>query len=123
LSFKVLPPKKPVVSETYDEIVFNSPKEEFYKVFLENPPGSLPPKPSKYSEYCKECATHSFSNIYIPVTQFSEQQELRKILDAQKKVKGDTLKLREKLEKLDAEAKQLKEDISKLESNIYQFDE
>lgn len=90
-------------------------------MFLENPPGSLPPKPSKYSEYCKECAKHSF-NICIPVTQFSEQQELRKILDAQKKVKGDTLKLREKLEKLDAEGKQLKEDIGKLESNTYQFD-
>lgn len=59
---------------------------------------------------------------HFVVTQFSEQQELRKILDAQKKIKAEIQKLRDKYDKLEGEARQAKEDISKLENDTYMED-
>jgi YEATS domain-containing protein 4 len=51
---KLLDPKKPVVSEHYDEIIFNAPHEEFYNLMIENDPPPMPLKQVKYAEFCKD---------------------------------------------------------------------
>ena len=45
--------KKPIVFEQYDEIVFNSPKEEFYQILTQTKTVPMHIKGSKFSDLCK----------------------------------------------------------------------
>jgi len=80
--------------------VFNQPTEPFYKLLLEHNPSAMPPKVTKYSEF---------------YGQFDEQSELKKVLEAQKKVRKEIQTVREKYDRLEGESKVLVDDISKLE--------
>jgi len=95
------PPKQVVVSENYEEIVFNQPREEFYKILTDHNPTTMPPKMTKYSEY---------------YTQFNEQIELKKVQDAQKKIKREIQAIKEKYEKMETESTSTGTDISKLDT-------
>jgi hypothetical protein len=46
------PQKKPTVSEQYEEIIFNSPKEEFHKILTETKITPMALRGSRYSEHC-----------------------------------------------------------------------
>jgi len=79
--------KKPIVSEHYDEIIFNQPREELYNIILENKTVSSKNK-IKLSEF---------------YTNFSEEEELQRLQEAQKKVKTEIQALKEKYEQLEAD--------------------
>lgn len=73
---QIVNPKKPVVSEFYEEIVFNQPRESFYETLMLH--SSILPKPSKYSEYCKK---YDFKQM----TKFLMKNSIFKLLNSQKK--------------------------------------
>eukprot|EP01098_Paradermamoeba_levis_P000766 TRINITY_DN10895_c0_g1_i1.p1 TRINITY_DN10895_c0_g1~~TRINITY_DN10895_c0_g1_i1.p1 ORF type:complete len:227 (-),score=63.56 TRINITY_DN10895_c0_g1_i1:20-673(-) len=85
--------KKPVVSESYDEMIFTDPSEAFYKKLI-SAPRPLPPNP---------LAEH--------YTKFNEAADLKKITDADAKIKAEIKKFKEKFELLDAEAKSVQKEI------------
>jgi len=62
---------------------------------MDHTPESLPSKYSKYAEY---------------LTNFSEEQELRRMVDFQKKVKTEIQKLRDQYDSLEAEERIFLED-------------
>jgi len=65
--------KKAVVSEHYDEIIFSTPSDSFYKKLTAGDPN---------------------------LKHYSEQAEIRKLLDAHSKVKIEILRLTERIEEL-----------------------
>jgi len=84
--------KEQVISEHYDEIVFNQPKEEFYHKLM----------------------MHSNGNRGAPG--LSEGDEIKKINDAQKKIKREIQRFQDKLTTTEVELIQLRQEIIKLEA-------
>jgi len=85
---------KPICSEHYEEVVFNQPREEMYKILMETDPSTMTPRPTKYADYYQV---------------FSEQAELRELHDVQQKLKSEIQKLRDRYETLEAETRMIGE--------------
>ncbi|KAJ3020301.1 NuA4 histone H4 acetyltransferase complex and the SWR1 complex subunit [Thoreauomyces humboldtii] len=87
-------PPKPVVSEHYDEIVFNEPTEEAHKKFLANPPPVLPKR-------VPATITHGF----YPTT---EAEELKRLKEATAKVVAQIEREKARLQAAEEEMNELK---------------
>jgi len=123
--------KKPVVSEFYDEIVFNEPTEQLYRVLKQQ---ELPPLPSGRKvpahprsdtvcmcERASERARRrllSHSNVRCVIdAAFHEQGELRRIQDAHKKVRADITKLTQQFDEIDSEIQRTEAQLRALRSS------
>ncbi|OAY67082.1 Transcription initiation factor TFIID subunit 14b [Ananas comosus] len=107
--------KKPVVIETYDEVVFSEPTEAFFArvqnhpaaVVPRLPPGlSLPPPaPLEHVNEKKRGDTkdHALSQWFM---NFSEADELLKLAAARQQVQAHIVKLRRQLTKIDGPPQQ-----------------
>lgn len=94
------PSKKPVVSEFYDEIVFQDPSEKLLKCLKTTPHGQgIKFKGSVLAPYYKD-----FSN--------AESTALKKIEEARKRVREETIKKQERYEELEAERAALNREIN-----------
>jgi len=96
--------KKPVVSETFDVIVFNDPTESFYKKLMENEP---PPTPLPIVQPGDQYAN------------FAEQPEIKRITDARAKVKHEIQQLQDRFSRADSEEVALSHEIAALEQLLY----
>ncbi|KAH7692537.1 YEATS protein [Dioscorea alata] len=107
--------KKPVVVETYDEIVFSEPSEAFF-VRVQNHPAAVvprlpaglnlpPPGPSEVMNEKKrgDIKDHPLSQWFM---NFSEADELLKLAAARQQVQAHIAKLRRQLSMIDAPPQQ-----------------
>ncbi|XP_051141185.1 transcription initiation factor TFIID subunit 14b-like [Andrographis paniculata] len=99
--------KKPVVVETYNEIVFPDPYEDFYLRAQKNPAVILPCLPitsnlpsgdADLNEKKGDAKDHPLSQWFI---NFSEADELLKLAAARQKVQAHIVKLRRQLNTLE----------------------
>lgn len=109
--------KKPVVVESYDEIVFSEPTEAFFARIQNHPvaivprlPSSLnlpPPAPIEHSSERRRGDTkeHSHSQWF---TNFSEADELSKLSAARQQVQAHIAKLKRQLSMMDGQPQHLK---------------
>ncbi|CAA6655920.1 unnamed protein product [Spirodela intermedia] len=108
--------KKPVVVETYDEIVFSDPSEAFVARIQNHPIAivprlptglTLPPGPIENSSEKKRGDTkdHPFSQWFM---NFSEADELLKLAAARQQVQAHIVKLRRQLSMIDGPPQQVK---------------
>jgi len=96
--------KKPVVSETFDVIVFNDPTEAFYKKLMENEPVHTPlPAPLAGDQYAN----------------YAEQAELARIAEAQTKLRGEIQRLQNRFISVDGESNVVSQEIANLEQFLY----
>lgn len=94
------PSKKPVVSEFYDEIVFQDPSEKLLNTLKTTPHGpGTRIKTSHLAPYFKD-----FSS--------AESTDLKKIEEARKKIRDETIKKQERYEELEAERAALVREIN-----------
>lgn len=94
------PTLDPVISEFYDEIVFQDPSEKLLDMLQTTPHGpQIQIKQSMYSAYFKD-----FSN--------AESVDLKKIEEARKRLREETIRKRERYEKLDIERSALVREIN-----------
>lgn len=92
--------KKPVVSEFYDEIVFQDPSEKLLKTLKTTPHGpGTRLKVSTLAAYYKD-----FSN--------AESVDLKKIEEARRRTREETIKKQERYEELEAERAALVREIN-----------
>ncbi|KAJ8647952.1 hypothetical protein MRB53_000975 [Persea americana] len=109
--------KKPVVVESYDEIVFSEPTEAFFARIQNHPvaivprlPSGLnlpPPGPNEHSSERRRGDTkeHSHSQWF---TNFSEADELSKLSAARQQVQAHIAKLKRQLSMMDGQPQHLK---------------
>ncbi|XP_077220794.1 transcription initiation factor TFIID subunit 14b-like [Tasmannia lanceolata] len=109
--------KKPVVIESYDEVVFSEPTEAFYARVRNHPvaivprlPSTLNLSPSALSENASEnkrgdTKDHSLSQWFM---NFSEADELSKLAAARQQVQARVVKLRRQLNVMDGQSQPLK---------------
>lgn len=94
------PSVEPVVSEFYDEIVFQDPSEKLLEILQTTPHGpQIQIKQSMFSAHFKD-----FSN--------AESTDLKKIEDARKRLREETIKKQERYEELEAERAALVREIN-----------
>lgn len=100
-------PMAPVVSEFYDEIVFHDPSEKMYNLLKSTPTGTaVSHRPvSALQPYFKD-----FSN--------EESISLKKIEQARKRVREETIKRQNRFEKLQNERTKLVREISSLGGDV-----
>ncbi|OQR92081.1 hypothetical protein ACHHYP_04112 [Achlya hypogyna] len=91
--------KKPVVSEFYDELVFNEPSELMYKKLMAGPEKQAPPNPLQE---------------HWPV--YSEIHDTQLLTDAQSALAAELAQAKKLLIEADIEAKELKEKIAAFEA-------
>ncbi|CAN4122485.1 unnamed protein product [Withania somnifera] len=105
--------KKPVVVESYDEIVFAAPSEAFFARIQNHPAVNvprlphLPPVPIEDVDRKKRGDTkdHPLSQWF---TNFSEADELLKLTAARQQVQGHIARLRRQVSLVDSQHQQLK---------------
>ncbi|KAL3371768.1 hypothetical protein AABB24_008350 [Solanum stoloniferum] len=109
--------KKPVVVESYDEIVFAEPSESFFARVQNHPAVNVPrlppglnlppPVPIEDVDRRKRGDTkdHPLSQLF---TNFSEADELLKLTAARQQVQGHIARLRRQLSMVDGQHQQLK---------------
>ncbi|KAJ3672672.1 hypothetical protein LUZ60_007393 [Juncus effusus] len=111
---QVLYVKKPVVVETYDEVVFFEPTESFFVKVQNHPAAIVPRLPASFNlpppgpiEHVSERKTkdHHLSQWY---TNFSEADELLKLAAARQQVQAHIMKLRRQLSMLEGTPQQSK---------------
>ncbi|PRP83957.1 YEATS domain-containing protein 4-like [Planoprotostelium fungivorum] len=83
-----LNPKRPVVAEFYDELVFNSPKEDFLQLLQQSDDANPKPVLTKHTQY---------------FGLFDEETETRKINEIAKKVKSELQQTQARLAALEEE--------------------
>ncbi|ETW05724.1 hypothetical protein, variant [Aphanomyces invadans] len=93
--------KKPVVSEFYDELVFNEPTEFMYKKLMTGPEKQAPPNPLQE---------------YWPV--YSEAQDLKLLADADAFISRELAMVKALLVEADIEAKEVKEKLQQLQAQV-----
>jgi YEATS domain-containing protein 4 len=80
------PPNKPVISENFDQIVFAEPTEAFYEILMANPPPAASgPDVTKYDSRTDDV---------------QEAADIAKIAEAQRKVREELWRLKEKYDAL-----------------------
>lgn len=104
---KEVDPLEPVVSEFYDEIVFQDPSEKMYNLLKSTPVGTavshLPV--SALQPYFQDFSNH-------------ESLSLKKIEQARRRVRDETIKRQNRFEKLQNERTQLVREISRLGGEV-----
>ncbi len=93
-----IPESEPVVTEYYDEIVFQDPSEKLLSLLKSTPRDYVPPT-TRYSAHFNDF-THA------------ETIDLKKIEDARRRVREETLKRQERYEKLEKERAALLREIA-----------
>mmetsp|Transcript_42964 Transcript_42964/g.168085 ORF Transcript_42964/g.168085 Transcript_42964/m.168085 type:complete len:220 (-) Transcript_42964:2881-3540(-) len=91
--------KKPVVSEHYDELIFQDPTENLFKILKAGPSAKF--KISTYAPYFT-----SFDG--------QELKELKQIEEARKKLRHDKLTLEDKFNDLEVEREELARELTRL---------
>ncbi|KAI8807220.1 yeats family-domain-containing protein, partial [Cladochytrium replicatum] len=78
-------PKKPVVAEVYEDIVFNEPTELMYEVLMANPQLPLPKKANHQFSRLNFTSAHIILNSHFTLFEAAqaEQDELKKLVDTQ----------------------------------------
>jgi len=103
--------KKPVVSEVYDEIVFNEPSESFHKKLTRGASSSSSASSSPSSPPARTSLPHPLLANEPSAPIFCEKTELKKINDANKKVKAQILQTQEQHDKILQEIQQIKKEL------------
>ncbi|ETV87038.1 hypothetical protein H257_02048 [Aphanomyces astaci] len=93
--------KKPVVSEFYDELVFNEPTEFMYKKLMTGPEKQAPPNPLQE---------------HWPV--YSEAHDLKLLADADAFLTRELATVKALFVEADVEAKELKEKLQQVQSQL-----
>lgn len=93
--------KKPVVSEHYDEIIFNDPPEQLHRRFLRSP---LP----------DACFISTPPGVPETSSQFSESRQLSQITTAHSRVRREIASLLDSLEEINHESQELTQTIQKI---------
>ncbi|KAJ9540937.1 hypothetical protein OSB04_027443 [Centaurea solstitialis] len=112
--------KKPVVVESYDEIVFTDPSEEFLARVLNHPSVIVPPLPATlnlppapiedvHEKKRGDTKDHPLGQWFI---RFSEADELLKLAEARQQVQNYILKLRRRLSMLEGSSPTVKANVS-----------
>ncbi|KAL8143751.1 hypothetical protein V2J09_016783 [Rumex salicifolius] len=109
--------KKPVVVESYDEVVFPDPSDAFLARVLNHPAINVPRLPLGYTlplsvpveDVDKRKRGDTKDNPHVQwFTNFSEADELLKLAAARQQVQAHTAKLRRQLSLVDGQPQQLK---------------
>mmetsp|Transcript_6638 Transcript_6638/g.9601 ORF Transcript_6638/g.9601 Transcript_6638/m.9601 type:complete len:220 (-) Transcript_6638:1689-2348(-) len=95
--------KKPVVSEHYDELIFQDPTENLFKLLKAGPSAKF--KQSTYSPY--------FTGF-----EGQESKELKRIEEARKKLRHDKLALEEKFNELEVQREELARELARLGGKV-----
>mmetsp|Transcript_6644 Transcript_6644/g.9631 ORF Transcript_6644/g.9631 Transcript_6644/m.9631 type:complete len:98 (-) Transcript_6644:1821-2114(-) len=95
--------KKPVVSEHYDELIFQDPTENLFKLLKAGPSAKF--KQSTYSPHFT-----SFEG--------QESRELKQIEEARKKLRHDKLALEDKFNDLEVEREELARELARLGGKV-----
>jgi len=108
--------KKPVVSETFDVIVFNDPHEPFHKKLVENE-----------RSYSSALAEDPASDTPLAVglhagdqySNYTEQTELRRVAAARARVQAEITRLQERFTLADDEVTSLSHEVATLQQCLY----